>query len=729
MKGSRSLRWHLVQVLLAGILPLGVFAAVLLFMHWQAQDEQRRNVQMETTRLLAVAVDNALDSTVQRLAILARVWAARPADRAQLYEHAKTALAGSPDWENMLAFAADGKGIFRVDRPLGQAMPQMRLRDYSATALRENRATVSDLFTSDLDGHPVIRVAVPASRDGVVTHVLIASLRLPWFDELLTRQGLPQGGIAGIFDERMKFVARSHDGDARRGADPASDLHEDMKRAAEGIGRYPSLDGAHVYTSWTRTRHGWWVAFATPAAPIDGAFWRYMGALGGLLLLVVLAGLGFAGLKGNRITSSLRLLEQRAAELARGRSLRPAAPSPVAEIDQSLRALESASALLERARVERDRLLEAEQKGRSAAEEANRSKDEFLAMLGHELRNPLAAVSNATEVIRSERRTPQQLEFATSVIQRQCAHLKRLIDDLLDVGRVMTGKIRLERRPLDLQSSVQHVVATLQAAGMLAARRLEMDTVPVWVSGDPTRLEQIATNLLVNAASHTPEKGAIRISLAEENGEARLQVADNGAGIAPQEQARIFELFYQGEASRQRAPGGLGIGLTLVKRLIELHGGSITVESEGEACGATFTVRLPAVNAAIRTESPATPAGMARTILIVEDNDDERESLRLALELRGHRVLQAGDAPSALAQVRSGKPSVAFIDIGLPGMDGYELARAIRAQHDDRVALFALTGYGSAADAQRARQAGFMQHLTKPVAINELAAIVARAVS
>ncbi|HEX2198353.1 MAG TPA: sensor histidine kinase [Burkholderiales bacterium] len=585
MNGPRSLKWHLAQVLLAGILPLGVFAAVLLFLHWQAQDQKRRDAQMETTRLLAVAVDNALDSTAQRLTILARVWGASPSDHARLYEHARSAVTATSDWVHILAFTDRGEGIFRTDRPFGEAMPQARLREYSAGALRENRPAISDLFRSALDGRPTARVAVPVAREGTVTHVLIASLKLQWFDELLTRQGLPEGGIAGIFDREMKFIARSHDGEARRGADPAPDLHEDMKRAAAGIGRYPSLDGTHVYTSWTRTRHGWWVALATPAAPIDGAFWRTMAALGALLLLVVLAGLGFAGLKGRRIAASLQLVERRAADLARGEPLHPVAASPVAEIDRALKAL--------------DRLLEAEQQGRARAEQANRAKDEFLALLGHELRNPLAAVANAAAVVRAERCTPAQLEFAANVIQRQTRHLKRLIDDLLDVGRVMNGKIRLERQPLELQTSLHDALATAHGARMLAGRVVQVQAEPVWIDGDPTRFEQIVSNLLANAAAHTPAGGTVRVSLGARDGHAVLEVADSGSGISPEEQPLIFEPFYQSATTRERGSGGLGIGLTLVKRLVALHGGEVSVHSEGAGRGATFTVRLPVIDAAV----------------------------------------------------------------------------------------------------------------------------------
>ena len=601
MNHPRSLRWHLVQVLLIGILPLGVFAGVLLFLHWQEQDDQRREVQIETAQVLAVAVDNALDSTAQRLAILARLWATEPFDDARIYEHAKNAVFASPDWINMLAFDAGGEGVFRLDRPFGAPMPRLRTRGYSATALSEGRITVSNIFPNLIDGRQVVAVAAPVSRDGRVTHVLIASLRLQWFDQLLSRHGLPEGGIAGIFDEQMKFVARSHDADARRGTDPAPQLHADMKRAPQGIGRYPSLDGTAVYTSWTRTRHGWWVAVALPAGPVDGAFWRTMWALGGLLAVVVLAGVTFAALKGRRIAASLRSLEARARELARDRALSPAAASQVAEIDQSMRALDEAGRLLDRGRLERNRLLEAEQKARAIAEAANRAKDEFLAVLGHELRNPLAAVSNAASVIRSPQCTPKQLEFASAVIARQSRHLKRLIDDLLDVGRLMNGKIRLERQPLDLEACVQTVVATLQSTGTLARHRVHVETAPVWISGDPTRLEQIATNLLVNAATHTPAGRAIRVSLERCQADAVIQVADEGHGIPAVEQARIFDAFYQSEASRHASTGGLGIGLTLVKRLVDMHGGQVSVHSKGEGHGATFTVRMPCIDA------PATP--------------------------------------------------------------------------------------------------------------------------
>jgi CheY-like chemotaxis protein/anti-sigma regulatory factor (Ser/Thr protein kinase) len=258
-----------------------------------------------------------------------------------------------------------------------------------------------------------------------------------------------------------------------------------------------------------------------------------------------------------------------------------------------------------------------------------------------------------------------------------------------------------------------------------------MHSSPVWVHGDQTRIEQVVSNLLVNAATYTPAGAEIRIDLGEERGEALLRVTDNGQGIRAEHLERIFDLFFQAEPSGARTHGGLGIGLTLVKRLVELHGGTVTAQSSGPGEGACFTVRLPA------TAAPATVGAVAgakarnaQTVLVVEDNADERESLRVALELHGHRVLQAWDARSALEQIQRGQPQVALVDIGLPGVDGYALAREVRARFDGAApALIALTGYGADEDVRRARDAGFVRHLTKPVEVAELAAIVSRTVS
>jgi signal transduction histidine kinase/ActR/RegA family two-component response regulator len=724
---SRSIRWHLFQVLLISVFPIGLFAAGLLYLHWQAQEREREHSQIQSVRLLAAAVDNALDSTVQRLSIFAGLWAANPASDAVIYAQAREALAANPDWATIIAFRGDGTAVFRADEPFGATVPRMKLLGQWRPALDEKRPVVTDIFTGPNHGARVAAVGVPVVHAGKVTHVLIASLNLRWYDELVTRQG--RGGVAGIFDRNWKFVARGVEGEERRGTDPSAPLVEDMKRSPEGIGKYRNLNGTSVYTSWASSRHGWWVALATPSAPVETAFWTYLGLLGCLWAVMVAAGIAYAISKGRHIARALVSVEARAGELADARSLARLPASRVAEVNRALRALEKASQRLQAAMRERDDSLQTEQKARAAAEAANRAKDEFLAMLGHELRNPLAAIWSAVEVMRRAGRTPQQVDFATDVVERQSRNLKRLIDDLLEVGRVVTGKVVLERGPLDLAAAVRDVAATLDAAGRFAQRRVEIDAAPTWIDGDPTRIEQIATNLLVNAATYTSPGGCIRVHVAREGQDGVLEVSDDGRGIAPESMDRVFELFYQGDATVDRSSGGLGIGLTLVRRLVELHGGTVTAQSAGRNKGASFRVRLPASAEAVLDQPAPVHAhpGAAQTILLVEDHADERETLRIALELHGHSVVQAADAHAAIELLRSQRPPVAILDIGLPGINGYELARMARAELGPALVLIALTGYGTEIDVRRAKAAGFDRHLTKPVEMQELLQVLERA--
>ncbi|HZM35030.1 MAG TPA: ATP-binding protein [Burkholderiales bacterium] len=727
---ARTIRGHLFQVLAFCIVPIGLFAAGLLYFHWQAQERERERSQIEAVRTLAAAVDNALDSSVQRLSILARLWSASGARGELIYQQIRQALEAHPDWELVVAFRADGKAVFRSDMPLGRPVPSMRLLEFWAPVLSgQQGALVSDVFSSPTRGVHIVSVGVPVVRDGKVTHILIAALNLRWFDGLLRRQQLAEGGVAGIFDRNFKFVSRTAEGDARRGSDGAQALIADMRMKPEGIAKYTSLDDVPVFTAWTPSRHGWWVASASPSAAVDSAFWTYLGIFAMLWGAVVLAGIAFAVHKGRHIAASLVSLEAGAERLARGEAPHALPASRVIEVQHALVALDQASRLLQDAMRERDRSLETEREAREAAEAANRAKDEFLAMLGHELRNPLAAISSAAALVGAERRTGEQLDFAAEVLERQTQHLKRLIDDLLDVGRVMTGKIFLERQRLDLAATARHVITTLETAGRLVERRVELDAAAAWIEGDATRVEQIITNLVANAATYTAPGGQIRVRVERRGAEALLEVSDDGRGIASESLPRLFELFYQADSSIDRASGGLGIGLTLVQRLVALHGGTVQAASEGKGKGATFTVRFPAIASEPAWQPPAAPAPprVGLTLLLVEDNADERETLRMALELQGYDVIAAGEAGAALAAARRRRPAAALLDIGLPGMNGYELARVLRQELGPGALLIALTGYGGIVEERRALAAGFDRHLTKPVEPRELSRALAAA--
>ncbi len=362
--------------------------------------------------------------------------------------------------------------------------------------------------------------------------------------------------------------------------------------------------------------------------------------------------------------------------------------------------------------------------------EADRRKDEFLAMLGHELRNPLAAIRNALWVLGEVGSQEEPAVRQREVIERQTRHLVRMVDDLLDVSRVTLGKIILKRQAVDLGEVAERCLHDLGLAALAESHGLaiEEDTGPALVSGDPVRLEQVICNLLQNAIKYTPRGGRVRLSVRREGDDAVTRVRDTGVGITTEMLPRIFEPFTQVESSRTRSEGGLGLGLPLVRSLVELHGGEVEARSEGAGQGTEFVVRLPlrsgdiAARPARRpvraTAAAAGPAAALR-ILIVEDNLDGRESLRDLLELWGHEVELAEDGAEGVEKALAGQPDVALVDIGLPGLDGNEVACRIRAaagrDHADHIELIAMTGYGQPEDRRRALQAGFDSYLVKPV--------------
>ncbi|MGH7277125.1 MAG: hybrid sensor histidine kinase/response regulator [Candidatus Rokuibacteriota bacterium] len=367
--------------------------------------------------------------------------------------------------------------------------------------------------------------------------------------------------------------------------------------------------------------------------------------------------------------------------------------------------------------IQNARLFAEQHAARAEAEAASRAKDEFLAMLGHELRNPLGAIGNAALVLQRAGGDERQAIEARAVIERQVRHLSRLVDDLLDVARVMTGKILLQQEAVDLSEIVRRSVTGVTGTERLASHGLCLDLAPAAVCVDQTRMEQVVANLLTNALKYTPPGGEIRIGVRDEGATAVLTVSDTGVGIPGDLLPHVFELFVQEERSLDRAQGGLGIGLTLVRRLVELHGGSVTAASEGPGTGSTFTVRLPTTTLSAPPARSVPGAGAApRRVLIVEDNDDSREMLREFLRFEGHDVHEAADGAAAVEQALRLAPDVTLVDVGLPVIDGYEVARRIRRDPAGaHLYLVALTGYGRAEDRERALAAGFDVHLVKPV--------------
>jgi len=353
--------------------------------------------------------------------------------------------------------------------------------------------------------------------------------------------------------------------------------------------------------------------------------------------------------------------------------------------------------------------------------------NEFIAMLAHELRNPLAPIGNAVGILEKMANTPE-LVWCTKLIGRQVVHMARLVDDLLDVSRITSGKIQLRREPLELNALVQSAVDSMRQAveGYGHTLELTLPAQPTRVEGDSTRLTQVVVNLLTNAAKYTPNGGRVQVSMETDASSATLRVVDNGIGMSKALIDRAFEMFVQGDRALDRSEGGLGIGLTLVKRIVALHGGDVRAGSAGLGQGSEFTVRLPLKTPGARTAGTAPDASSSsspvpRRILVVDDNRDAALSLSALLQMSGHEVRVAHDGAEALRLAAADPPDAILLDLGLPQMDGYEVARRLREMPPlARTRLIAMTGHGQDSHRQAARERGFQAHLLKPVSYVEL---------
>ncbi len=395
--------------------------------------------------------------------------------------------------------------------------------------------------------------------------------------------------------------------------------------------------------------------------------------------------------------------------------------------------LAQANAGLESEIAERNRLEQELRVRLDQLTEADRHKNEFLAMLAHELRNPLAPVRNALQILKMPAADRTMVAQARVMMERQVGHLVRLVDDLLDVSRIMLGRVELRLERTDLATIVSQGVETAQPTFDAHGHELTVSLPPrpLYVHADVVRLAQVFSNLLLNAAKYTPQPSRISLTAEVDHDEVLVRVRDPGCGIAPEVLPRIFDLFVQADRSLARSQGGVGIGLTLVKRIMEMHGGSVSASSPGPGQGSIFTVRLPTLAASkprSGDEGPMEPLAHSpgRKVLVVDDNVDAAESAAMLLRLRGHEVRTVHDGISVFQVVRDFHPEVILLDIGLPGMSGYEVAKQLRSHPEfEPLVLAALTGYGQDEDKRRSRDAGFDMHLTKPFDPMELEGVIA----
>jgi len=661
-------------------------------------------------------VDAELRGHITTLQALATSAALARGDLRTFYDEASRVLPSQPGWSSIILSDRDGRQLVNTGVAYGEPLGNT-VENVSWQRVVNDRVAAVGVLARGPGGRYAVPVRVPVVADGATRYVITAPLEPRTFEKLIAEQHFPATWAVGLLDSTATFVARlPQRAPGERGS---ADLRAAIARAPEGWYRGRTLEGVDTFTAHrTSETTGWSVGVAVPSAEILAPAQRTAIAL--LLAALVSAGLAgaFAWAMGRRIAAPIAALAAHARALAEGRAPPPPPQTAIEEVLSVREALVDAGAAIH----EREALRDREEVALKAADKA---KDEFLAMLGHELRNPLSAITASAYVVRVARPGEHTALQAHGVIDRQTRHMTRLIDDLLDVSRLAMGKVSLRLERFDLAELARRVAQVWQHARVREPRELDVDIEPAYVDADRSRIEQVITNLLDNADKFSPSGTPIELAVRADEGEAVLCVVDHGQGIAPAMVERIFEAFVQGPQDAARARGGIGLGLTLVKRLVEMHTGTVEVFSEGLGRGARFTVRLPLVAGANTGTAAPEPLRQVAShrILVIEDNEDGRAMMEALLQLEGHQVRVAGDGASGVAAALEWRPEIVLIDIGLPDFDGREVARRLRAAGLP-AKLVALSGYGQPEDERRSREAGFDLHLTKPVPPERLRSVL-----
>ncbi|MGZ5195639.1 MAG: hybrid sensor histidine kinase/response regulator [Ramlibacter sp.] len=707
------LRTRLLLLASSGLVPL------VLVLAWGINHlvEERRaaseNSVLELSRALATAVDAEQRSVITLLNQVSTSDELERADMRAFFFSARR-TAEQFGWRQVVLGDAEGRALLRTDQPFGGAQPAPEEPASLQQVIATRAPAIGKVVETPQQASDTFAVRIPVMRGGQLVYVLTAVLSTDVVSSVLTRQNIPSGSVASVFDQVHHRVARSVKVTSPW---PSPTLQALLDRGGtQGAGPTTTVEGVKNYTGFTRLpESGWVIVVGTSVTEANKALYTLLRAVAvGMAASMALAIL-LAWILSRRVIAPIEALKQGAVDLGRGAPV-DVPPLDIVELDDVAVALKDAAA-------ERDRAAAQINDALRIAEDANRSKDQFLAVLGHELRNPLAPISTAVQIMGlkgDEKTAPER-----RVIERQLVHVTRLVDDLLDVSRITSGRLAIRRDPVRLRQVLGQVVENIRSS--LFQRTLSYEAGPetdeAWVAGDEVRLAQIFNNLLVNAIKFTSAGQTIRVTATLEDGEARIDVQDTGAGISAEEIDKIFDLFYQAPQSFDRARGGLGLGLPIVRSLAEMHGGNVQVTSAGPGQGSCFTVRLPLCDA------PAAPAAIepehamkgVGNVLVVDDNEDAADTCATLLEIAGYTVRVAYTPEATLETLRDFTPDVAILDIGLPRMSGYALAGLMKNPPGNyRGALVALTGYGQAADVAASRQAGFDAHLTKPVDPSEL---------
>jgi signal transduction histidine kinase len=721
------LRTHLILLTVAAVVPVFLFAIGVTVYYTHLERGARERGMRDTARALALALDRDIsDIKTGVQALAASRYLDGRGDLAHFYEEAATVSKSFGGW----AVLSDptGRQILNTSRPLGAELP---LPTPASLAMMRSVAAgrktfVSNVFIGTVSRQPAVIIAVPVVRGGQVRYIIDFPFPPTQFTNLLREAALSRGWIALITDREGGVVARVPDPELYVGGKEAAAWAQQTTGADEGFLKGDVLRAPSVYAAYSRSKEtDWVVGVAAPVALVETGLRRTLLVLwgGGLLLLLIACGLAFV--IGKRIAAPIVAL---ARSLGRESAPLPEAPLAVAEVQELRRALDEAR--------KAERRAELAQVARREAEAANRAKDEFLAVLSHELRTPLNAIFGWIRMLRSGRLDEPTTARALEVIERNVAQQSRLIGDLLEASRIVVGRLELDMQRVDLSALVAGVVESFRPAADAQQLTLKsaLDPEAGPVHGDPDRLRQVVENLLGNAIKFTPAGGTVMVTLARHR-EAHLVVSDTGSGIEPEFLPHVFERFRQADSTSTRAHAGLGLGLAIVRHIVEMHGGRVRAESPGRDQGATFTVDLP-----LATGAPA-PAGEASPgrgtgprldglrVLVVEDDADTRDLVVTVLTQAGALPTALAAASDAASVARRARPDVLVCDLTLPEHDGVAVMRDIKgwaAETGAPVPAIALTASARAEDRDRALAARFDLYVTKPVDPGELVRAVGR---
>ncbi|MES2889119.1 MAG: ATP-binding protein [Pseudomonadota bacterium] len=724
---THPLRRSLLSLAALGLLPVTLLGAWGVWTTFQAQQQDQQRSILELSRALATAVESELNGTVSALSVASKSPALAKGDLRAFHELMRSEVVLRPEWLSVTLADAQGRLLFRSSVPYGSADIRLSEPLSMAQALRARRPVVGSLAVGHR-GEAAFPVRWPVVVDDQLAYVLTAAVKPDRILEVVNKQQVPESWVLSVFDGTGRRVARSKDHGDTLGRPASPSLEKLLAASADaeaGSGVTHTIEGHEMHTGYTRLKsYGWTVVVGAPTAQTWMALgrtlgWYPLGLIGSVAICLVLA-LRLSA----RIARGIGAVRDKAVQLGEGKPVQ-IEPSDIEEVNDMAVALHSASQRLNETTGSLREAL-------SGAQAAAQAKDQFLAILGHELRNPLAPMLTALQLLdmKSDSHTLRERQ----IMRRQLDHMRRLVDDLLDVSRITRGKLEMRSHPVNLVTVIERSVEAIQPAANQRSQSLRVDWpdgVAVWVQGDDTRLVQAVSNLLTNAVRFGAQAPiTLSVNLEQGGQQVCIEVRDEGVGMQPDTLARIFEPFYQAPQASDRTTGGLGLGLAIVRTVVQLHHGTVSAESPGPGQGSRVAIRLPTIAAPVPVSTLARePEGRRRglKVLVVDDNVDALETLADLLGVAGHQVEMLAHPRDALTRIPVFQPDVAILDIGMPDMDGYELARAIRSTLPTWTGqLIALTGYGQGADKAKAAAAGFALHLAKPADPNALLEAVQR---